>query len=196
MPRRIDSLLYAAPTTWRRAIALRSIGAQNLQNIGTGRAPCRQPHCHHRRRPHCTGPGGAAALLGSGGDRAVRSLAPGDPVQSAAGRRPPRRGGCANWCRHRRSRWKAARRRGRSRPMRRRAWREARRRRPRAACPQARRPSSARRNSAHRAAGRRGAGSRTCSRFDAPRREAGQHPAGKRRRAGADHRFWPGPRRG
>ena len=49
---------------------------------------------------------------------------------------------------------------------------------------------------AHRHADGRRAGRRTCPGAGAPRRQAGQHPAGKRRRAGQADRLRPGPRRG
>ena len=51
------------------------------------------------------------------------------------------------------------------------------------------------RSAADRHANRRGAGRGPCPGPGAPRHQAGQHPARKRRRARADHRFRPGPRR-
>ncbi len=49
---------------------------------------------------------------------------------------------------------------------------------------------------AYRHAGGTGPGGRTCAGTDPSRRQAGEHPAGERRRARQDHRLWPGPRGG
>ena len=46
----------------------------------------------------------------------------------------------------------------------------------------------------HRPANRRRSGRGACDGLDSPRHQAGQYPAGSRRRACQDHRFRPGPR--
>ena len=55
------------------------------------------------------------------------------------------------------------------------------------------RPAGGQGGAAHRPAGRRRPGGRPRPGADPPRHQAGEHPAGKRRRAGQDHRFRPGP---